>query len=173
MGQSDPAGQLGERPKILVVRFSSIGDVLLTTPVLRAIKTRWPGSHVALLTRDRFAPVVEGNPHVDEIIRLGGAADKAALNELVSNELGRPWDLLVDLHGSLRSRLVWNNVAAGQKVRYSNLRLNRWLLIWCRVDFYGPEPPSVPEKYAACLEKFGVRLDKRPVSYTHLTLPTN
>ena len=162
MGHSDPAARIGERPKILVVRFSSIGDVLLTTPVLRAIKTRWPESHLALLTRDRFAPVVEGNPHVDEIIRLGGAADTEALHDLIEDELAGPWDLLVDLHGSIRSRLVWRNVAAGQKIRYSNLRLNRWLLIWCRVDFYGPEPPSVPEKYAKCLEKFGVRLDKRP-----------
>lgn len=162
MGSKKPVELGSDSPAILVVRFSSIGDVLLTTPVLRAIKARWPKSHLAFLTRDRFAPVIDGNPHVDQLITLGGSADSAAIRELCANELARPWDLLADLHGSIRSRLVWRNVAASHKVRYSNLRLNRWLLIWCRVDFYGPEPPSVPEKYAVPLAQFGVKLDDQP-----------
>ncbi|MEA1997032.1 MAG: hypothetical protein U9N45_05310, partial [Gemmatimonadota bacterium] len=47
---------------ILVVRFSSIGDVLLVTPVLRAIRQRWPGAWVSFLTREEFAPLIENNP---------------------------------------------------------------------------------------------------------------
>jgi lipopolysaccharide heptosyltransferase II len=155
--------ELGHRkPLILVVRFSSIGDVLLTTPVLRAIKTRWPGAHLAFLTKERFAAVIEGNPHVDEIVRVSDTADAAEMRIVARKLLKRPWDLFVDLHGSIRSRLLGRVAKAKYKVRYNNLRLKRTLLIFGRLDLYGSQPPSVPERYAACLGKFGVELDNNP-----------
>ncbi len=150
------------KPLILVVRFSSIGDVLLTTPVLRAIKTRWPGAHLAFLTKERFAAVIEGNPHVDEIVRVSDTADAAEMRIVARKLLQRPWDLYVDLHGSLRSRLLGRIVRAPHKVRYNNLRLRRTLLIYGRLDLYGPNPPSVPERYCGCLKEFGVELDNNP-----------
>ncbi|MBW7997247.1 MAG: glycosyltransferase family 9 protein [Candidatus Glassbacteria bacterium] len=151
-----------QNPLVLVVRFSSIGDVLLTTPVLRAIKTRWPGAHVAFLTKERFAAMIEGNPHVDELIRVSDSADTAEMRAVARRLIARPWHLVADLHGSIRSRLVCRSVGAAHTVRYSNHRLKRSLLIYGRLDLYGPEPPSVPERYAACLEKFGVELDDKP-----------
>ena len=63
-------GSGAEGPSILVVRFSSIGDIVLTTPVLRAIRRRWPAARVSFLTRERFAPLLKGNPHLDEILIL-------------------------------------------------------------------------------------------------------
>ncbi len=154
-----------EKPLILVVRFSSIGDVLLTTPVLRAIKTRWPESHLVFLTKERFAAVLERNSHLDEIVRVGDSAGAEEMRIAARKLLNRPWDLFVDLHGSIRSRLVGRVVGARYKVRYNNLRLKRTLLIYGRVDLYGAAPPSVPERYAACLKKFGVELDDKPCEF--------
>jgi len=130
--------------------------------VLRAIKTRWPGAHLALLTKERFASVIEGNPHVDEIVKVGDKADAAEMRIVASKLLKRPWDLFVDLHGSIRSRLLGRVVNAPHKVRYSNLRFRRTLMIYGRLNLYGSQPPSVPERYAACLSKFGVELDNNP-----------
>ncbi|MFH1069389.1 MAG: lipopolysaccharide heptosyltransferase II [Candidatus Glassbacteria bacterium] len=150
-----------DAPAILVVRFSSIGDVLLATPVLRAIKSRWPGARVTFLTRERFAPLLAGNPHVDEVVSVDQGAGLEALREACRTLQERKWHLLVDLHGSLRSRLVSRLVRADCKVRYSNLRFRRTLLIYTRLDFYGKRVPSVAERYAACLRDFGIELDEK------------
>lgn len=151
-----------DKPLILVLRFSSIGDVLLTTPVLRAIKVRWPDAHLAFLTKDRFAAMVEGNPYVDEIMGVSDVADMPEMRTVVRKLIARRWDLVVDLHGSIRSRLVCRSVKASHTMRYSNLRFRRTMLIYGRLDLYGPEPSSIPERYAACLKKFGVELDQAP-----------
>ena len=58
-------------PDILVVRFSAIGDILLTTPLLRAIRTRYPGARIAVLTKERYVPLLSHNPHVNEVLGIG------------------------------------------------------------------------------------------------------
>ena len=58
-------------PDILVVRFSSIGDILLTTPLLRAIRTKWPGARVTVLTKRQYVSLVSDNPNVTEAFGIG------------------------------------------------------------------------------------------------------
>ena len=58
-------------PDILVVRFSSIGDILLTTPLLRAIRTKWPGARVTVLTKRQYVSLVSDNPNVTEVFGIG------------------------------------------------------------------------------------------------------
>src|SRR5690242_9461261 len=55
---------------ILVVRFGSIGDILLTTPLLRAIRTKWPGARVTFLTKRQYVPLVSDNPNVTEVFGI-------------------------------------------------------------------------------------------------------
>jgi len=62
---------------ILLIRLRLIGDVVFTTPIPRALKRTFPDSHVAYLVEPQAAPVVAGNPHLDEVIvapRLRGMA---------------------------------------------------------------------------------------------------
>ena len=56
--------------KFLVVRFSSIGDIVLTTPVIRCLKTQVEGAEVHYLTKKKFEPVIKANPYVDKIYEL-------------------------------------------------------------------------------------------------------
>jgi len=85
--------------KILVIRFSSIGDIVLCTPVFRWIKSNLPESEVHFLTKGKFKQVVNGNPHLDRVFEWENAADKS---EMFSTD----YDLIVDLHNNLRTRLV-------------------------------------------------------------------
>jgi len=151
-----------EEPSILVVRFSSIGDVLLTTPVLRAIRQRWPGGRISFLTKERFTPLLQRNPRVDELIALKEGAGLSELYRLGRSLAGRKWHLLADFHSSLRSHLIRRLVPADFTAVYPKSWLKRSLLIYTRLDLYGPEPPAVPQRYAACLAAFGVRLDQGP-----------
>ena len=57
-------------PRILVVRFSSIGDLVLITPLLRALRTRHPDCYLAVATKEEFAPLLRHNPHIDRIIEF-------------------------------------------------------------------------------------------------------
>lgn len=159
---SRPSLLLPAHPRVLLVRFSSIGDVLLTTPVIRAVRRRWPGAALSFLTREKFAPVLEGNPHLDELIILRDGAGYRDLLELGNTLNRKPWHLVADLHTSLRSRKICGMVRSGHKVAYKKFRFLRGLLIHARLDLYGPSPPSVPERYAACLAPFGVELDNGP-----------
>ena len=58
-------------PDILVVRFGSIGDILLATPLLRAIRTKWPGARVTFLTKRQYVPLVSDNHIVTEVFGVG------------------------------------------------------------------------------------------------------
>jgi len=159
----NPARQLPvDDPSILVVRFSSIGDILLTTPVLRALRQKWPGCRISFLTKERFAPLLQKNPNVDELLTLKEGAGVPELYSLGRSLARRRWHILADFHSNLRSSLIRRIVPADFTAVYSKSRLKRSLLIYTRLDLYGPEPPSVPERYAACLAPYGVCLDQGP-----------
>jgi ADP-heptose:LPS heptosyltransferase len=56
--------------KILVIRFSSIGDIVLTTPVVRALKTQLSDAEVHYVTKSRYQSILESNPYIDKMFVL-------------------------------------------------------------------------------------------------------
>ncbi len=146
-------------PSILVVRFSSIGDIILTTPVIRAMRKTWPGARISFLVKERFAPLVRDNPHLDEIICLSEGGGVSELKALARSLRQRELTLLADLHNSLRSRIFRALVPAGDTLVYTKQAVKRSLLIYGRMDFYGQRILPVPERYALPFAGLGVRLD--------------
>lgn len=101
-------------PNILVLRLSSLGDVVLTAPVYRNLKAHWPQARVTVLVKPQFAPVLAGNPCVDEVLVYRGF--RSALRDIRS----RGFTHLLDLHGTGRTVLLRRlsgvpNVAAYRK----------------------------------------------------------
>ena len=104
--------------KILLVRLRLIGDVVFTTPVVRALKRRFPRAHLTYLVEPAAAPIVRHNPHLDDVIVLpkrSGLArwrdDLAAARRLRAER----FDVAIDLHGGPRSAfLTW---ASGAPMR--------------------------------------------------------
>lgn len=109
--------------KILIVRFSSIGDIVLTTPVVRAVKLQLPGAEVHFLTKEAYAPLLRANPRIDKVITIRKKVGEA-LPELRSHR----YDFIIDLHNNLRS---WQVILAlGRPFsRFSKLNLRKWLLV--------------------------------------------
>ena len=98
-------------PKILVIRLSSLGDVVLTGPVYKNLKAHWPDARISVLVKPQFAAVLEGHPGVDEVIPFVGLAD--ALAQIRAGGFTH----LLDLHGNLRSRLMrWLSGVPNQAV---------------------------------------------------------
>jgi heptosyltransferase-1 len=115
--------------KILLVRLRLIGDVVFTTPLIRALRRVYPDARIAYLVERDAAPVVQHNPHLDEVIiapRTRGArriADDVALARRLRRER---FDLALDLHGGPRSAwLTWAS-GAGQRVGY-DIKGRRWM----------------------------------------------
>jgi lipopolysaccharide heptosyltransferase II len=94
--------------KILVIRLSSFGDIILTTPVLAALKARYPEACIDFLVMDRFTDAISGNPHIDELIcfqkdRIKGLLSLARFALTLRQ---RNYDVIIDLHAKLRSILI-------------------------------------------------------------------
>ena len=87
-------------PKILVIRLSSLGDVVLTGPVYKNLKAHWPDSHICVLVKPQFSAVLDGHPGVDEVMPFLGMGD--ALGKIRAGGFTH----LLDLHGNPRSRLI-------------------------------------------------------------------
>lgn len=97
--------------KILLVRLRLIGDVVFTTPMLRALKRRFPEARIAYLVEPAALPVVRNNPHLDEVIvapHASGLARIIADLKLARHLRRNRYDLVIDLHGGPRSAwLAW------------------------------------------------------------------
>jgi heptosyltransferase-1 len=97
--------------KILLVRLRLIGDVVFTTPVIRALRRRYPHAHLSYLVEPAAASVVRGNPHLDDVIVAAKPRGLARIVEdlRLSRTLRRArYDIVIDLHGGPRSGwLTW------------------------------------------------------------------
>lgn len=144
----------GSSLRILAIRFSSIGDILLTTPLLRAIRARYPAAHLAFLTKEQFAPLMSDNPRLNQVITLGPGESLGGLAGRLRSER---FSHVLDLHRSLRTRGLRLLVPARWS-GYRNHRLAREALIRTKRNLY-PRDIPVPERYFDAAR----RLDVHPV----------
>ena len=85
-------------PKFLIIRFSSIGDIVLTTPVIRCLKMQVPDAEVQFLTKKSFRPLLEHNPYIDKL-KLLAHSWELMIHELIDED----YDYIIDLHHNVRS----------------------------------------------------------------------
>jgi ADP-heptose:LPS heptosyltransferase len=136
--------------KVLVLRFSSIGDIVLTTPVLRGLKQQ-AGADVHVLTKSAYAGLLSANPYVDRTI--GFSNDLGAVLSSLRRER---YDAVIDLHRNLRSYRV--RLALGRPTRtFDKLNFEKWLLVRLKIDRL-PDVHIV-HRYLAAAAHLGVTYD--------------
>jgi lipopolysaccharide heptosyltransferase II len=148
------------QPNVLAVRFSSIGDVLLITPLLRAIRHRHPASRITVLTREPYAPLLSHNPHVDQV--LGVTSDRG-LASLAADLREGSYTHLLDLHDSVRSRAL-RTMVPGRWSTYPKHRLARSVLIYTKQNWYRDARP-VAERYFSAAHDLDVTPDGKPPEF--------
>jgi len=140
--------------RVLIVRFSSIGDVLLTTPLVRALRRRHPDAELVFVTKRAMFPLVSDNPHLTLVAALEPG-------EGVTHLAGRLRALApthgLDLHGSLRS-VALRALVRARWAGYRKRKLARTLLVATKVDAYGT-PTPVPERYFEAARRLDVNPD--------------
>lgn len=147
-------------PDILLLRFSAIGDLILTTPLLRALRARHPGARLTFVTREDMADTLRHNPRLDRIItwRTG-----TPLGDLVRELKAGAWTHRLDLHDSLRSRRLRLQVG-GSWATYPKHRVRRTMLIASRRRLGGALGP-VADRYFEAAQGLDVTPDGGPPEF--------
>jgi lipopolysaccharide heptosyltransferase II len=127
--------------KILVVRFSALGDVILVTGALDALRARFPGARIHCVVREDCAAVLEGQPYVDRLWVLPRGAGLVGLWRLGKTLRQERFDVLYDAHRSLRSRLLVPCVRAKRVFRFRKRYLRRFLYLKFRWPTLRRVPP--------------------------------
>ena len=147
--------------RVLCVRFSSIGDILLTTPLVRALKRRHPDAELFFVTKQAMAPLIADNPHLAGVVTL---APGEPVGELAQRVRALAPTHGLDLHGSLRSAALRLRVRGVRWSGYSKRKLARTTLITTKIDLYGKHVP-VAERYFEAARSLDVRPDGGPVDF--------
>ena len=144
---------------IAVLRLSSLGDVILTLPAVRALARAFPDARISYWTKEEYAGALRYEPAIHHLRVLEPEARKIEDLVSMSAEL-EGCDLIVDLHGSLRTRLLcFRQPAPVLRAPSSRLRRARWVHArWSRPR---PAPPEL-ERYAAVLRRIGVEATGTP-----------
>ena len=106
---------------ILVLRFSSIGDIVQLTSPIHTIKVHFPKSRIDIITLDEYAEILLGHPSVNRIIQISRDFKYKQL-KYIGNKLSlRKYDLVIDLHNVIRSRIILKYIRGSKKIIYKNL----------------------------------------------------
>lgn len=142
--------------RAVIVRFSSLGDVVLTLPAARSLKAAFPDAEIVYLTKAAYRPLLEGQPGVDRVVTLEEAGPGHKALRTLCRGLGR-FDLALDLHRTLRSRSCLNALNAARRYCYRKDALLRrlWAAGWMRERMAGAQP-HVIDRYLEPLRRFGV-----------------
>ena len=138
--------------RILVIRLSSLGDILLTTPLLRLLRTQCPEAQIDVLVKAQYQDLLRVHPGVTQLLTF---ESQSSLFQMVRTLRGTFYDMALDLHGTLRSRLLLQGIRAHYKLGYNKRVLRRALLVhlgWNTLKGMTP----VPELYAAPLRRRGL-----------------
>jgi heptosyltransferase-2 len=142
---------------VLVVRFGALGDVVLTTPLLRVLRRAHPGATITLVTKAAWVPLFASHPHVTAVEALH---PDEPLVSLASRLRATAWDHRLDLHGSLRSLLL-RRLVGGRWSGWRKPRLRRAVRVWTKRRL-GHDPRPVAELYFGAARALGVVPDGAP-----------
>jgi ADP-heptose:LPS heptosyltransferase len=144
-------------PKFLIIRFSSIGDIVLTTPVIRCLKQQVPNAEVHYLTKPGFKGILEHNPYIDKLHVL----DKPVFAKaLALKQLG--FDYIIDLHHNLRTRL-FKSVIDVPAFCFDKLNIEKSIFVNLKIN--NLPPVHIVDRYLDTLSNFEVVNDGMGLDY--------
>jgi lipopolysaccharide heptosyltransferase II len=147
-----------DEARILVIRFSSLGDLLLTAPAVRALRRRFPDSPMDLLVADEFADAAALIPGPDRVLSFDRRSGVRGLLQL-RRDLIRRYAVLVDLQNSFRSAFLRATTLPTIWVKAERYRVRRWILIHFKRNWYRGAKP-VPVRYLQATEMLGAKDDE-------------
>lgn len=143
--------------KLLFIRFSSIGDIVLTTPVLRCTKLQVKEVEIHYLLKRSYGSVLDHNPYVDKKIFLEDNL-KSVLEELQKEK----YDYIIDLHKNIRSLRVKNALDV-KSFSFDKLNFEKWLMVNMKINIL--PKIHIVDRYMKAVERLGVVNDGNGLDY--------
>jgi heptosyltransferase-2 len=143
--------------KVLIVRFSSIGDIVLTTPVVRCLKQQVDNIEIHYLTKNNFISVIENNPYIDKIHTIGN--DLKSLIPLLKQE---NFDLVIDLHHNVRT-LRLKYFLGKKSVSFNKLNWKKFLITTFKINKLPKQ--HIVDRYLETINFLGVLNDNKGLDY--------
>ncbi len=143
--------------RFLIVRFSSIGDIVLTTPVVRCLKQQMPNCSIHFVTKKEYSIILQSNPYIDKTIDYTGDWD-ILMKELKSNR----YDYIIDLHNNVRT-IRLKNMLGVKSFSFNKLNVQKWILTALKINVM----PNIHivDRYMATLKKFTITNDGKGLDY--------
>ena len=148
--------------RVLVIRLRSIGDTVLTTPSLIALRKFLPAAEIDILLEEWVAPVLDGFPSIDNVLTVG---DSAASRFTTAREIRRrKYDVVLNLHGGTTSTFLTFASGAGYRVGYAHYQYAflHNILVGSSVDFWNRSIVHSAEQHLALLGSVGVPVEDKP-----------
>lgn len=144
--------------KILIIRLSSIGDIILTTPFIRWVRISYPAARIDFIIKKEFAELIRENPHLDRIYELDIENDREDMNRIRAQLIKEGYDYIFDLHNNLRSRYLRRGLKAKRVRKIKKNKLVQQALVHFKINKYKEILP-IAERYYRVAEKDGVQKD--------------
>jgi len=140
--------------KFLVIRISSLGDVLLTSALIRNIKKTFPDAIIDFVVDRQFEEIVKHNPHINNVIIYDKKLTVKENNRIKKN---LPNDYkIIDLQNNFRSFFFRKGLGKEVAV-FKKSRIKKLLLVWLKINLFGKNDLPIPEKYITVANKFGIK----------------
>lgn len=143
--------------KYLVIRFSSIGDIVLTSPLIRCLKEQVEGAEVHFLTKEQFVPILRENPYLDKIHILAENS-QMTIHDLKAEQ----FDYILDLQNSIRSV----NIKRSLKRMYftvNKINVRKWLMVNFKIDKLPAK--HITDRYLETARVFDIQNDGKGLDY--------
>ncbi len=144
--------------KILIIRFSSIGDIVLTTPIIRCAKQQLSGTEIHFVTKEIFKETLIYNPYIDKLITFKN--DITEVYELLKAE---NYDVIIDLHKNLRS-LRLKQFLKTKSYSFNKLNIEKFLAVNFKLKNKLPNKHIV-DRYFETINNIGVKPDVKGLDY--------
>jgi ADP-heptose:LPS heptosyltransferase len=145
-----------ETLKILVVRFSSIGDIVLTSPVVRMLKKQL-NAEVHFLTKSAYVSLLKNNPYIDSVYQI-----ENSISEVIADLKKEKYDYVIDLHNNLRTQILKFRLGVTAK-SFNKLNMEKFMLTNFKID--NIPKIHIVDRYLETVKHLGIKNDNQGLDF--------
>ena len=144
--------------KVLIIRLSSIGDILLSTPFIRQVRKTFPDAEIDFIVKDIYKDLLTFNPHINELHCLKLNEGHKELDNLKVKLREKSYNVIFDLHNNMRSNYLRHGIHTGKSYSIKKEKIKQTLLVHFKINLYENVTP-IPKRYLSVAKDYDIADD--------------